>query len=75
MSKLDYETPSRRPPETNTYDDLLRVGRRLCFAAGVGLVFGGVGAAVAGFRDPAYMMGWGGVLIGLCVPLGPPPVR
>jgi hypothetical protein len=72
---LEYRSAELPAGRVGAGDMAFAIGRRLLFAAGVGLVSGGVGSALTSLShtyDTQLMMGWGGALIGLCVPLGRP---
>src|SRR5688500_6656154 len=59
-------------PETQPIAFWLVV-RRVAFALGLGLFMFGLGAGLFDREGPAATMGWGGGLVGLCIPLGPLP--
>lgn len=68
---LEYAGP--RPPDGPVWGDdtFLRVIRQVVFAIGLALLSAGLGSALAGVNryDVPYMMGWGGGLMGLAIPL------
>ena len=85
MTMRDYDDPPRpadleplaleyrpeRPADGDSVvsDMAVRLFRRGCFAIGLALLAGGYGSGMPG-RDVGTMMGWGGFLVGLAVPLG-----
>jgi hypothetical protein len=67
---LEYETP-RKPEPGDAPGTMLRVGQRLIFAVGAGLLIYGVLAAWVGrTHDAPDMAGWGAALCVLGSPWG-----
>ena len=62
----------RAPVETQPIAFWLII-RRIAFALGLGLFMFGLGEGLFDREAPAAVMGWGGGLVGLCIPLGPLP--
>lgn len=67
---LEYASPTPPATDDSGVDPLLRIGRRLVFALGLGLLSYGVVAGLSGVDrgDAPTMAGWGGGLIGLAFP-------
>ena len=71
--RLDYRTP----PDSSGEPDRLAIQlsfvfsfiRQLAFAVGLGLMAFGTGYSIRENGDGAFIMGWGGFILGLAIPL------
>ncbi len=71
---LEYATPVKKPPFSYRLGLWIAQRRRLVFAIGLGLVLGGFGGAIEVmgrfYYGNAWLMFFGGVMIGLTWPPG-----